>query len=47
LSNLTPATYIGNAAAQAKRIRETLAGLDGVAILYRTKNPQPLAKTSD
>ena len=28
LSNLTPATYIGNAAAQAKRIRETLAGLD-------------------
>jgi hypothetical protein len=25
LSNLTPATYIGNAAAQAKRIKEELA----------------------
>jgi len=29
LSNLTPATYIGNAAAQAKRIREELASVEG------------------
>lgn len=29
LSNLTPATYIGNAAAQAKRIREELARVEG------------------
>ncbi len=29
LSNLTPATYIGNAAAQAKRIKEELASVEG------------------